>query len=396
MLYSHSQFVFCCGWSNSLILFYFLTPPTTARCARSVLSIVLSDDSLSVGIIQNGYISILPNRKDSSKVPAPFAFTENGDEFIDEVTVALSFQQLVEDVSSYFNVESNYIVVAVPCWFGIPQHNALKRVAAIANLQLLRCYTAPVLASIGCKLHSNINQKIVVFEISSSSLSAAILDVSDGVFEVLGTDGERLNSDRVEHLCRISLMKLLDDAQLTKNQIDEVILLGDSSNAIIAQQVILNVLDRQPVRNPRSGTEVILGTSICAGILGGVVKDVLLLDVTPWSFGIETQENALGAKAQGGMMTKIIPRNATIPVKRTEIFSTAADGQTEVIIHVLQGEKFKANDNVSLGTFYLDGIPSAPRGVPEIEVTFDIDTNATLHITAKDRRSDKELSVVLN
>jgi molecular chaperone DnaK len=175
-----------------------------------------------------------------------------------------------------------------------------------------------------------------------------------------------------------------------------VILLGDSSNAITAQQIILDVLDRQPVRNPRSGTEVILGASICAGILSEVVKDMLLLDVTPWSFGIETQENALGTKAQGGIMTKIIPRNATMPVKRTEVFSTAVDGQTEVIIHVLQGEKLNANDNVSLETFRLDGIFPAPRGVTEIEVTFDIDANATLHITAKDKGSDKELSVVLN
>ncbi len=197
-------------------------------------------------------------------------------------------------------------------------------------------------------------------------------------------------------LCRVSLMKLLNDAQLTKNQIDEVILLGDSSNAITAKQVILNVLDRQPVRNPRSGTEVIVGASICAGILSGVVTDILLLDVTPWTLGIETQENALGATVQGGMMTKIIPRNTTFPTKKTEVFSTVADGQTEVVIHVLQGEKLKANDNVSLGTFRLDGILPAPRGVTEIEVTFGIDGNASLQVTAKDLRSDKELSVVLN
>jgi molecular chaperone DnaK (HSP70) len=358
---------------------------------------VLGDEGLSAGIIHNGYASILTRREDAAKVADLFACTGNGDEFIDEVAVALSFQQIVEDVNSYFNIESSDIVVAVPCWFGILQYRALKRVAAIANLQLLRCcHTSPLLASIGCKLHSSINQTIVVFEISSRSLSAAILEIGDGVFEVLGTNGEQLNSERVEHLCRVSLMQLLNDAQLTKNQIDEVILLGDSSNAITAQQVILNVLDRQPVRNPRSRTEVVVGASICAGILSGVVTDILFLDVTPWSLGIETQENALGATAQGGMMTKIIPRNTTFPTKQTKVFSTAADGQTEVVIHVLQGEQLKANNNVSLGTFRLDGILPAPRGVTEIEVTFDIDANAILQITAKDLRSDKELSVVLN
>jgi Hsp70 protein/DnaJ C terminal domain len=345
--------------------------PKVGEGTSSVLGIVLGDEGLSAGIIQDGYPRILPRRENAAKVADLFAFTENGDEFIDEETVALSFKQLVEDVNSYFNIESSQIVVAVPCWFGIPQYKALKRVAAIANLQLLRCcHTSPLLASIGCKLHSSINQKIVIFEISSRSLSAAIVEIGDGVFEVLGTNGEKVNFDRVEHLCRVSLMQLLNDAQLTKNQIDEVILLGDSSNAITAQQVILNVLDRQPVRNPRSGTEVIVGASICAGILSGVVTDILLLDVTPWSLGIETQENALG--------------------------STVADGQTEVVIHILQGEKLKANNNVSLGTFRLDGILPAPRGVTEIEVTFGIDGNASLQITAKDLRSDNELSVVLN
>jgi Hsp70 protein/DnaJ C terminal domain len=371
--------------------------PKVCEGTSSVLGIVIGDESLSAGIIQDGYTRILPRRADAAKVADLFAFTENGDEFIHEETVALSFQQLVEDVNNYFNIESSGIIVAVPCWFGIPQHQALKRVAAIANLQLLRCcHTSPLLASIGCKLHSSINQKIVVFEISSRSLSTAILEIGDGVFEVLYTNGEQLNSERFEHLCRVSLMQLLNDAQLTKNQIDEVILLGDSSNAITAQQVILDILDRQPVRNPRSGTEVIIGASICAGILSGVVTDMLLLDVTPWSLGIETQENALGTTAQEGMMTKIIPRNTTFPTKKTLIFPTVTDGQTEVVIHVLQGENLKANDNVSLGTFRLEGILPAPRGVTQIEVTFDIDGNAILQITAKDLRSDKELSVVLN
>jgi molecular chaperone DnaK (HSP70) len=315
---------------------------------------------------------------------------------MDEETVARCFQQLVEVVSSYLKFECNDIVVAVPGWFGIPQHNALKRAAASANLRLIRCYNSSILASVACKLHSSINQTIIVFEISRSSLSAATLIVGDGIFEVLGTYGEKLNSDRVDDRCRISLKKLLDDAQLTKNQIDEVILLGDSSNALTARQVILDILDQKPVQNPLAGTEVVLGASICAGTLSGVVKDILLLDVIPWSLGIETQGNALGAKSQGGMMTKIVSRNVTIPVKKTEVFSTAVDDQTEIIIHVLQGEKSNAKDNVSLGIFRLDGISPAPRGVPEIEVTFEIDINTSFSVTAKDKRSDKELSVVFD
>jgi Hsp70 protein/DnaJ C terminal domain len=197
----------------------------------SVLSIVLRDDSLLVGIIRDGYTSILPSREDAPKIPDLFAFTENGDEFIDKTAVTLHFQQLIKDVSKYFDIELSNIIIAVPCWFDIPQYNALKRLAVTANLRLLRCYPSPVLASIGCKFNSRIFQKIVIFEISHSSLSVAILDVDDGIFEVIGTDGKIINPDQVEHLCRISLMKLLDDAQLTKNQIDEIILLGDLSNA---------------------------------------------------------------------------------------------------------------------------------------------------------------------
>jgi Hsp70 protein/DnaJ C terminal domain len=362
----------------------------------SVIGIVLDDESLSVGIVQNGYTTIIPNQEGSYKASALCAWAENGDGCIDQEAVAQDFRQLVAVASSYLNFECSDIVVAVPCWFSMLQRNALKNAAAIANLRLICCYNSSSLASIACKLRSSINQTIIVFEISRNSLSTAILSVGDGVFEVLGTYGEKLNSHRVDDLCRISLKKLLDDTQLTKNQIDEVILLGDSSNALTARQVILNTLDRDPIQNPLAGTEVVLGASIRAGILSKVVEGILLLDVIPWSLGIETQGNALGAKAQGGMMTKIVSRNVTIPTRKTAVFSTAVDAQTEVVIHVLQGEKSKTEDNLSLRIFRLDGISPAPRGVPEIEVEFAIDVNARLSVRAKDKRSDKELYVVLD
>jgi Hsp70 protein len=246
----------------------------------SVLSILLGNDRLLIGIIRDGYTSIFPNKEDTSKISDLL----NGDIFIDELTVALHFQQLIQDVNSYFNIEFRDVIVAVPCWFGIAQHKILKRLATFANLQLLHCYPSPILASIGCKLHSSITQKIIVLEISQSSLSTTILDISNGVFEVLGTNGKKIDPGRVKYLCRISLMKLLDDAQITKNQIDEIILLGDSPNATIAQKVILDVFDQKPVLNPRSGKEVILGTLIWAGSLSGIVKNILVLDPIYLSF----------------------------------------------------------------------------------------------------------------
>ncbi len=176
----------------------------------------------------------------------------------------------------------------------------------------------------------------------------------------------------------------LRDAKLNKTNIDEVVLVGGSTRIPAIQQVVKKVLDKDPNQSVNPDEVVAVGAAIQAGVLAGDVTGILLLDVSPLSLGVETL---------GGVMTKIIPRNTTIPTKKSEVFSTAVDGQTNVEIHVLQGEREFANDNKSLGTFRLDGIPPAPRGVPQIEVTFDIDANGILNVTAKDKGTGKEQSI---
>lgn len=186
--------------------------------------------------------------------------------------------------------------------------------------------------------------------------------------------------------CRIPVEQALKDANLTSTALDEVVLVGGSTRIPAVQQLVRRMTGKDPNQGVNPDEVVAIGAAIQAGVLAGEVKDILLLDVTPLSLGVETM---------GGVMTKIIPRNTTIPVKKSETFSTAADAQPNVEIHVLQGERELANDNKSLGTFRLDGIPPAPRGVPQIKVTFDIDANGLLAVTAKDRASGKEQSITI-
>ena len=194
---------------------------------------------------------------------------------------------------------------------------------------------------------------------------------------------EELCADLIDR-CRIPVEDALKGAKLNKTNIDEVVLVGGSTRIPAVQDVVKRVLGKDPNQSVNPDEVVAVGAAIQAGVLAGDVTGILLLDVTPLSLGVETL---------GGVMTKIIPRNTTIPTKKSEVFSTAVDGQTNVEIHVLQGEREFANDNKSLGTFRLDGIPPAPRGVPQIEVTFDIDANGILNVAAKDKGTGKEQSI---
>lgn len=194
---------------------------------------------------------------------------------------------------------------------------------------------------------------------------------------------EDLCADLIDR-CRIPVENAVRDAKIDKSAIDEIVLVGGSTRIPAVQELVKRVLGKDPNQSVNPDEVVAVGAAIQAGVLAGEVKDILLLDVTPLSLGVETL---------GGVMTKIIPRNTTIPTKKSETFSTAVDGQSNVEIHVLQGEREMSNDNKSLGTFRLDGIPPAPRGVPQIEVIFDIDANGILNVTAKDKGSGKEQSI---
>ncbi|MBW4694361.1 MAG: molecular chaperone DnaK [Lyngbya sp. HA4199-MV5] len=386
-------------------------------------------------------------------------------QFAPEEISAQVLRKLVEDASKYLGETVTQAVITVPAYFNDSQRQATKDAGKIAGVEVLRIINEPTAASLAYGLDKKSNETIIVFDLGGGTFDVSILEVGDGVFEVLATSGDthlggddfdkkivdylaeefrkaegidlrkdkqalqrlteaaekakiELSSvtqaevnlpfitatqDGPKHLdttltrqkfeelcadlidrCRIPVENALRDAKLDKGAIEEVVLVGGSTRIPAVQDLVKRILGKDPNQTVNPDEVVAVGAAVQAGVLAGEVKDILLLDVTPLSLGVRTL---------GDVMTKIIPRNTTIPTKKSEVFSTAVDGQSNVEIDILQGERELANDNKDLGVFRLDGIPSAPRGVPQIEVTFDIDANGILNVTAKDKGTGKEQSI---
>ncbi|MBD2111176.1 MULTISPECIES: molecular chaperone DnaK [Cyanophyceae] len=391
-----------------------------------------------------------------------------GQQFSPEEISAQILRKLADDAGKYLGEKVTQAVITVPAYFNDSQRQATKDAGKIAGLEVLRIINEPTAASLAYGLDRKSNETILVFDLGGGTFDVSILEVGDGVFEVLATSGDthlggddfdkkivdylagefqkmegielrkdkqalqrlteaaekakiELSSvtqaeinlpfitatqDGPKHLemtltrakfeelcadlidrCRIPVEQALKDAKIAKTAIDEVVLVGGSTRIPAIKDVVKRTLDKEPNETVNPDEVVAVGAAIQGGVLAGEVKDILLLDVTPLSLGVETL---------GGVMTKLIPRNTTIPTKKSEVFSTAQDGQTNVEIKVLQGEREMANDNKSLGTFQLSGIPPAPRGVPQIEVIFDIDANGILNVTAKDKGTGKEQTITIS
>jgi len=386
-------------------------------------------------------------------------------QFAPEEVSAQVLRKLADDAGKYLGESVTQAVITVPAYFNDSQRQATKDAGKIAGLEVLRIINEPTAAALAYGLDRKSNERILVFDLGGGTFDVSVLEVGDGVFEVLSTSGDtHLGGDDfdkviVDHLadtfkanegidlrqdkqalqrlteaaekakielssatqseinlpfitatpegpkhldltltrarfeelasklidrCRVPVEQALKDAKLSSSELDEVVMVGGSTRIPAVLELVKRITGKDPNQTVNPDEVVAVGAAIQGGVLAGEVKDILLLDVTPLSLGVETL---------GGVMTKMIPRNTTIPTKKSETYSTAVDGQTNVEIHVLQGEREMASDNKSLGTFRLDGIPPAPRGVPQIEVTFDIDANGILSVTAKDKGSGKEQSI---
>lgn len=390
-----------------------------------------------------------------------------GKEFSPEEISAQVLRKLINDATTYLGQEVTQAVITVPAYFNDSQRQATMDAGKISGIEVLRIINEPTAASLAYGLDKKQNETILVFDLGGGTFDVSILEVGDGIFEVLATAGDtnlggddfdkvlvtwlmedfkekegidliddiqalqrlteaaekaKMELSTVEkttiHLpfitadktgpkhiekqltrevfeklcenlinrCRIPVEKALTDARLEKSDINEVVLVGGSTRIPAIQKLVESLTNKKPNQSVNPDEVVAIGAAIQAGILAGEIKDVLLLDVTPLSLGVETL---------GGVMTRIIARNTTIPVKKSEMFSTAVDNQTNVEIHILQGERELVSGNKSLGNFRLDGIPAADRGIPQIEVTFDIDVDGILSVKAREKETGVQQSVTI-
>jgi molecular chaperone DnaK len=406
---------------------------------------------------------VTKDQNDNIKIKCPAL----NKDFSPEELSAQVLRKLINDATTYLGQEVTQAVITVPAYFNDSQRQATMDAGKIAGVEVLRIINEPTAASLAYGLDKKQNETILVFDLGGGTFDVSILEVGDGIFEVLSTAGDTnlggddfdnvlvnwlindfkdkenidlgndiqalqrlteaaekakielstvekttihlpfitadksgpkhiekdLTRDIFESLCKnlinrckIPVEKALTDARLNKSDINEVVLVGGSTRIPAIQKLVESLTGKKPNQSVNPDEVVAIGAAIQAGILAGEIKDVLLLDVTPLSLGVETL---------GGVMTKIIARNTTIPVKKSEMFSTAVDNQTNVEIHILQGERELVSGNKSLGNFRLDGIPAADRGVPQIEVTFDIDVDGILSVKAREKETGVEQAVTI-
>ena len=463
------------GTTNSCVAVYegsepvVIPNPEGARTTPSVVAFSKTGERM-VGQVAKRQAITNPDRTIISikrEMGTSYSKDIDGKKYTPQEISAMVLQKLKSDAEAYLGTKVTEAVITVPAYFTDAQRQATKDAGKIAGLDVKRIINEPTAAALAYGMDKEINQKIMVFDLGGGTFDVSLLDISDGVFEVLATAGNnRLGGDDFDQriidwilrkfklengvdlagdkmvmqrlkeaaekakielsgmtssninlpfitatangplhfdatLTRAEFDKItadlvdatmgptrqvLSDAGLNPSQIDKVLLVGGSTRIPAVQDAVKNFIGKEPFKGINPDECVAIGAAIQGGVLSNEVKDLLLLDVTPLSLGIETL---------GGVFTKIIERNKTIPCQAKQVFSTAADSQTSVEIHVLQGERQMAAYNKTLGRFNLDGIPAAPRGVPQIEVTFDIDANGIVSVTAKDLGTGKEQKITI-